>query len=430
MYSSIMTLPTAKASAYFSSDAGSVFREQSEIMPMTFGDSVTIIPWGADNMMPFEIISMFESDETLATCSIFNAETAYGAGLDYNISEIEDKNRISEITDFQEQNSFDALFFGQCQDFKMFGFAVSVVILSNDRKKIASIARREACYCRMAPADKAGRIGYLYYANWRKSGLTPEEIEKIPLLDSRSPLIDLKSRIESGTKDVKFAVISKIPTVDSTYYPIPYYASLFRGKWYNIKRLIAVAKEAKLRNSAPIKYHIEVADGYWTRIFKAEGITQKTKQQERVVEEKQNIIDFLTTAENAGKVWFSGFYVSPDGKEQHDVKITKIDDQKEGGDWSTDIQEAVNMICFTMRVHSNLVGSVPGKSQSNNSGSDKRELYTIAQATQKPYRDLLFNVHRMIIAFNGWKPAFPECPFIQLTTLDKHKDAQISKIGY
>lgn len=46
------------------------------------------------------------------------------------------------------------------------------------------------------------------------------------------------------------------------------------------------------------------------------------------------------------------------------------------------------MMCFTMRVHSNLVGSVPGKSQTNNSGSDKRELYTIAQALQKLYHDL------------------------------------------
>ena len=82
------------------------------------------------------------------------------------------------------------------------------------------------------------------------------------------------------------------------------------------------------------------------------------------------------------------------------------------------------MICFTLRVHSNLVGSVPGKAQTNNSGSDKRELYTIAQALQKPYRDLLFTVHRLIIRFNGWCGAKPDCPFIQLTTLDTHQDAQ------
>jgi hypothetical protein len=77
-----------------------------------------------------------------------------------------------------------------------------------------------------------------------------------------------------------------------------------------------------------------------------------------------------------------------------------------------------------MRVHSNLVGSVPGKSQSNNSGSDKRELYTIAQALQKPYHDLLFTVHRIIIRFNNWVNVYPECPFIQLSTLDEHKDAK------
>lgn len=77
-----------------------------------------------------------------------------------------------------------------------------------------------------------------------------------------------------------------------------------------------------------------------------------------------------------------------------------------------------------MRVHSNLVGSVPGKTQTNNSGSDKRELYTIAQALQKPYHDLLFTVHRIIIRLNGWQGVKPVCPFIQLTTLDEHADAK------
>lgn len=42
-------------------------------------------------------------------------------------------------------------------------------------------------------------------------------------------------------------------------YPIPYYGALFRGKWYNIKQLIGIAKEAKLKNSAPIKYHIGIS---------------------------------------------------------------------------------------------------------------------------------------------------------------------------
>ena len=246
----------------------------------------------------------------------------------------------------------------------------------------------------------------------------------IEMLDPTSPWRDLHDRIAKNTTCRKFAVVSRIPTPDSTYYPIPYYASLFKGKWYNIKQLIGIAKEAKLKNSAPIKYQIEISQKYWGSIFRSEGITDRRKQQERIVQEKQSILDFLTGAENSGKAWFSTFYITPDGNEQHDVVINKIDDSKEGGDWSADIQEAVNMFCFTLRVHSNLVGSVPGKSQTNNSGSDKRELYTIAQALQKPYHDLLFTVHRIIIRFNNWVGVVPDCPFIQLTTLDEHQDAK------
>ena len=75
-------------------------------------------------------------------------------------------------------------------------------------------------------------------------------------------------------------------------------------------QLIGIAKEAKLRNSAPIKYHIEVGAKYWESIFRAEGITDRRKQQERIVREKQQILDFLTGAENSGKAWFSTFYVT------------------------------------------------------------------------------------------------------------------------
>ena len=166
-----------------------------------------------------------------------------------------------------------------------------------------------------------------------------------------------------------------------------------------------MAKEAKLKNIAPIKYQIEISNKYWDSIFKSEGITDRKEQQKRIVKEKQQILDFLTGVENAGKVWFSTFYVAPTGEVQHEVVINKIDNDKEGGDWSTDIQEAVNMFCFTMRVHSNL-------------------LYTIAHSLQKPYHDLLFTVHRMIIRFNNWTGAYPDCPFVQLTLLSEHVDAQ------
>ena len=423
-FNSVETLPNLNAKAAFQVDSSAVFREQGDIVPTIIDDRTAYMPWGGDNQMPFDILNLIESDETLSTCQIFNAEVCYGSGLVYNADASTSQHK-EQIEDFFLDNDMASYFLGVSQDFKHFGFAVSVIILNPDGNKIVRLLRKEACYCRFAPANKEGKIDKVLYANWRNNIASREQIEIIELLDSASPFADLKARLEAKTKTRKFAVVSRVPTPDSTYYPIPYYASLFKGKWYNIKQLIGMAKEAKLKNSAPIKYQIEISNKYWESIFKAEGITDRRKQQERIVREKQQILDFLTGAENAGKAWFSTFYVNPNGDVQHDVVITKIDDDKEGGDWSTDIQEAVNMFCFTMRVHSNLVGSVPGKSQTNNSGSDKRELYTIAQALQKPYHDILFAVHRIIIRFNGWKGAYPDCPFIMLSTLDENRDAKL-----
>ncbi len=426
-FNSVETLPAMRGRAVFTMDSASVFREDVDITPTRIDDKLSFMPWGADNSMPYDLLDLVERDETLATCQCFNAEVCYGAGLQYCMREASPSVR-SQVEDFLMVNDMAAYFLGICQDFKHFGFAVSVLILNEESSRIVRLLRKEACYCRFTPADSHGRISKILYANWRKAISSRSDIEEIDLLDTAAPWQDLQERLAKKSKVRKFAIVSRIPTVDSTYYPIPYYAALFRGKWYNIKQLIGIAKEAKLRNSAPIKYHIEVGAKYWESIFRAEGITDRQKKQARIVAEKQQILDFLTGAENSGKAWFSTFYISPDGKEQHDVVINKIDAAKEGGDWETDIQEAINMICFTMRVHSNLVGSVPGKAQSNNSGSDKRELYTIAQALQKPYHDLLFTVHRIIIRFNGWSGVHPEIPFIQLTTLDEHADARKVKI--
>ena len=419
---SVHTLPDNKGSVAFTRDYSRVFREQGEITPVPLDDTHRYMPWGQDNMMPYDIMDVFDADETMSTCNLFNMEMCYGAGLEYTYkAPAMRKSRQSEIDDFFLDSDMQSYFMGICCDIKLFAFAISVISLSPDGRRIITVSRREACYCRFAEADSRGQIPFVYYAQWRDSSI-PENIERIPLLPSVHMRAALKEKAKKGLR--KFAVVHRMPAADFAYYPIPYYASLLKGKWYNIKQLIGAAKEAKLRNSAPIKYHIEIGDSFWTRLFRTEGITDKKKQLERVDEEKARIIDFLTGAENAGKVLFSQFYVTPDGKEQHDVVINKIETEKEGGDWATDLQEAVNMICFTMRVHSNLVGSVPGKAQSNNSGSDKRELHTIAQASQKSWRDIIFNVHRLIIAFNGWAPAYPSCPFIQLTTLDQHTDAK------
>lgn len=72
-FNSVELLPNAKASAMFSVDSGSVFKEQGDINPIIIDERLSYMPWGADNQMPYEILNLIESDETLSTCQIFNA---------------------------------------------------------------------------------------------------------------------------------------------------------------------------------------------------------------------------------------------------------------------------------------------------------------------------------------------------------------------
>jgi hypothetical protein len=61
----------------------------------------------------------------------------------------------------------------------------------------------------------------------------------------------------------------------------------------------------------------------------------------------------------------------------------------------------------------------------NNSGSDKRELFTMKQALETLPHDMMMTIHHIIIYFNEWvDKVVPVVPMIMLTTLDQNKDAK------
>lgn len=246
-YNSVEALPGFNARAAFQVNSASVFKEDVDILPIPIDDQLSYVPWGGDNQMPFDILKLIEDDETLSTCQMSNAEVCFGSGLRYDTC-LATAAVKSEVEDFFLDNDIASYYLGVCQDFKHFGFAVSVIILSRDGTKIVRLLRKEACYCRFAPTGKDGRITRLLYANWRKCIASRSDIEVIEMLDAAAPWRDLQDRLAKNTTCRKFAVVSRIPTPDNTYYPIPYYASLFKGKWYNIKQLIGLANKSKLRN--------------------------------------------------------------------------------------------------------------------------------------------------------------------------------------
>ena len=99
-FNSVETIPSLNASAAFQVDSGKVFKEDVDIVPTIIDDTLSYMPWGGDNAMPYNILKLIEDDETLSTCQMFNAEVCYGSGLEYNTDECSAMN----IKEFYEDN--------------------------------------------------------------------------------------------------------------------------------------------------------------------------------------------------------------------------------------------------------------------------------------------------------------------------------------
>lgn len=387
--------------------------------------------WGSDNRLPYVIQDLIGADEVTAQNKLTNVLTCYGAGLQFIDKDNREPTTDEKLKRWMMTNALPKYFLDQVTSMKYYYFSVCVLILSADGKQINRIVHKDSSSCRFEKADVHGRIRNVFFADWANN---PNRVEVVPLLNEIDPLGDLERRIgrepftdgrkREATRQRKFAIVSRFPTATNPYYPVPYYASIFRGGSYDEKRLISAGKRAKLRNSSSMKYLIEVSKDYWMNIMRAEGITDPVEIQQRIKREKENMMNFALGLKNAGKVWVSGYYITPDGKEMHDVKITLIDGGKEGGDWADEMTSATNTLCYADNVHPNLVGAVPGKSGQNNSGSDKRELFTMKQAMETAFHDLLLLPLQVVCWFNGWTHIEPVVPMIQLTTLDEHRDAK------
>ena len=137
---SVGTIPGTNKSAAFTSKTSEVFKEEHNIAPIIINDRMKYITWGGDNQMPYNIIDLIESDETMSTCQMFNAEVCYGSGLVYDTEQATEQ---AQVDDFMLDNDLASYFLGVCQDFKHFGFCVSVIILNEDTSRIV---RKQACY--------------------------------------------------------------------------------------------------------------------------------------------------------------------------------------------------------------------------------------------------------------------------------------------
>jgi hypothetical protein len=432
----------AEVTTHYQKDTDSIYSTEDDVSTRDVsvnGKKYTYVTYGDNDLAPYTNQKMIEDNMVMSQCQNFNILTCYGQGLRFLDRDTNEMTKDKDIREFCLRNAIHRLWLRMTTDMKYHFFSVLVINLSRDHKKIVQVRARHACDCRFTVRNKNGAIEYVLVGNFRESKLT--EVEPIPLLDEIDPLGDLLYRMGKGPsiydsstrktpedgKECKFAILCLMPTPGYKYYPIPYYTSIYHDAWYDIYRLIGIGKRYMIKNTSAPRIQVEVHRTYWDNVCKEEGITDPEKRKARIKQERQNITDFCTKPENAGKTWVTSYDISPDGKEKRMVRVYNLIEgkNKEGGDWSDDMQEASNSLCFAMGVHPNMVGAVPGKSQMNNSGSDKRELFTLKQSIEKAFHDIMEVPFHVISHYNNWSEKYAiDVPMIQLTTIDKNKDAE------
>ncbi len=424
---------------------GSIFSspEKEDIMEIEADDGNTyeVVAWGTNNQLPYELKERVEKNSVLSQDKFFNVLTCYGRGLEYmDMATQGEKNPLPSkevnVRTFFMRNNMKRFFAEQVTDLKYYFFCVSVVILSNDRQKIARVVHKDACHVRFQKPDDMGRIKNIFFADWKDND-NPENVEVVPLLDEYDPLGDLMARTDKEKDPLgmfkvmpgrykKFAIVCRMPTVGSSIYPIPYWSATLRDGWYDIYGLLTAAKKAKIKNGQNIRYHVEINTGFWESRAREKGISMNdpefvTMKTEFITQLKE----YLGGSENSDKLIWSEFDALMDGKERHNIKINVVDTSKAGNEYNDDVAEAANVLAYSDNVHPNLAGATPGKSQMNNSGSDKRELFTMKQALETMPHDMMMTVHNTIIYYNEWQEkVYPDVPMILLTTLDKNTDAK------
>ena len=118
-FNSVENVPGIEARAAFTLNSATVFKEDIDIVPTIVDKTLSYIPWGSDNQLPYNVIDLIEKGETLATCQVFNAEVCFGSGLRYDTC-LASQTVRDEIEDFMLDNDLAAYFLGVSQDFKHF----------------------------------------------------------------------------------------------------------------------------------------------------------------------------------------------------------------------------------------------------------------------------------------------------------------------
>ena len=407
---------------------------------------VEFMPFGSNNNLPLEIMKKIGDNTIVGSNVEFKANLACGAGLVVGKKEQTEggkmefrelsRSDVPAVFEFLENCNYSRVMQEIANDMVVFGDSFVQLCLGrsadDEVSGVATLLHREMCFSRVSKQDeKTRKILYHGYSSLFGKEASPEDVVVTPLLSRKNPLYDLRVRQgilpspETGEtvceKAANYVMSLNLPVPGRYYYNRPYWWSIFLD-WYEFSCAIPKFKKALIQNQMVLKYHVSVNSGFYAKLYKSQGIPDSDPKKQAAAKKKflQNLDEFLSGAENAGKSFVSAFDYDKVNKYQvDDIVIKPIESFIKGGEYIEDSEEATNVICNTMGVHPSLKGASPGKSKNIN-GTEARELFIIAQVLFTPIREMMVLPLYLVKELNGWDKALEfRVSNMMLTTLDK-----------
>lgn len=444
-YETYAVLPGGKELVKFSDNSDIITDKESnsvEIVPKGKSTPIKFVPRGRNNNnMMYDIMKKIGHNVTVGSNIEFKNKVIYGDSiLVYRkYRDPKSRNIIKEeilpeeqpdIFEFIENNNLNLVRMEIANDLAIFYDSyVEYIFDQNSPPRLVQVKAKETTCSLISEIDKqTGKSEWHgYSAEWHKGN--PEDVIATPLLDRQTPLFDLKVRMGKApnkegkmvvSKDRNFIHNIRISTPGRFYYSRPYWWSVFASGWYDFSSAIPVFKKALIKNQMSLRYIIYIQESFWSKLYNDEKITEEDAKKIRKEQFLQDMNDFLSGEENAGKGFVSHFrYDRVKGFEDKDIIISTLESFFKGGEYIEDSEEVSNTICYGMNVHSSIIGAAPGKGKSIN-GTEARELFNMEQALMKIYQDLTLEPLYFAKAMNGWpKDIYFSVTNCQLTTLDK-----------
>jgi hypothetical protein len=407
--------------------------------------------WGEDNRFPQNI------EQQMAYCGIgksalnWKAKALFGNGIiagritdytDGGATEVFEPIKPSTkegkvINKFIHSSSTNRFCLEYFQDWVWFGNCFPEMIFSKDAKSITGFVHQESCDSRFKQMKKNGNISKVYLSKlW---GLSGDQYAKFDpkkrvrgLVESRTEptevdnefvkaldCIDMYNALESttdiaqslrnsrGLGKFKSAILPvNDPSVNKTYYQVPYWDGARLSGWVEIASKIPSLIKTMYNNAFQLKYHIQVPETYFEKLFTKEvWATMKGDARTKARRDLLKKMDeFLSSAENAYKTFISTFDVDPHtGKDYGLVKIELIEN-KSTIDKDLITQSAADVeILIAMQVHPTLFSAGMTGSMfrsGGGSGSDIREAFLVYNALLNLERKVLLEPLNLMRDFN------------------------------